>query len=168
MENIIVTNFGGQLAIYRSFDLKALIREILATELDFTTGLDNPDLDPEILAVMDNPTIYGLTQVLLHHDVEVECDLPEQDWDSLAFLGQDVVEGLKSCTARQLGLDERSGDFYVGDGFIVATNPRRADYYGGLEYVDQGLTVGLGQYKAYSQEDPRIAQAINYLEDEDA
>ena len=81
MDNVIVTNYSGLIQIYRGMDLPSLIREVLTSELDFTPGLDNPDLSPEILDCMANPTIEKLKACLLAADVEIECDLHDPRYE---------------------------------------------------------------------------------------
>ena len=87
--------------------------------------------------------------------------------DSINELVEDYVGEMRSVTAKQLGLDERCGIAWVDEDYIVARTSSRFDYYGGFEYVSKDDTQVIGDYKFYSANSSRIADAIECLMEAD-
>ena len=71
-------------------------------------------------------------------------------------------------SAEAVGLDSRAGYVFVSteEGWIaaVAGNVRSLEYYGGFEYVDDKLSIG--EMTFYSSDSSRVADAIEYYNDE--
>ena len=71
-------------------------------------------------------------------------------------------------SAEAVGLDHRAGYVFVStdEGWIaaVAGNVRSLEYYGGFEYVDDKLCIG--EMTFYSSDSSRVADAIEYYNDE--
>lgn len=65
------------------------------------------------------------------------------------------------------GLDRRAGrEIYTDGDFIVVSvdDAKSLDYYGGFEYVDSEFVTTLGDFKVYSSDDKRVAEAIEYFQ----
>lgn len=81
MDHVIVTNFEGDVALYRGPVLPDLIRIVLQDELDLTAeDLDppNPDYVPEALEAFRNPTLENLRQVLEAQETDLFYSGPEE------------------------------------------------------------------------------------------
>lgn len=81
MDHVIVTNFEGDIALYRGPVLPDLIRIVLRDELDLTAeDLDppNPDYVPEALEAFRNPTLENLRQVLEAQEIDLIHSGPEE------------------------------------------------------------------------------------------
>jgi hypothetical protein len=98
----------------------------------------------------------------------------DTEFDCVADLMDDVehvverhIQGMRKVEATALGLDVRCGMAWVDEDWIVCYASNRFDYYGGFEYVDKDLVKTIGDYKFYSAEDRRIADAIECLMEHD-
>jgi hypothetical protein len=87
--------------------------------------------------------------------------------DTVNEMVEKHVNGMRKVTATELGLDKRCGSAWVDEDTIVCDNDNSFDYYGGFEYVDKGCVQVLGNYKFYSADDSRIADAIECLMESD-
>jgi hypothetical protein len=77
------------------------------------------------------------------------------------------VTAMREVKASELGLDERCGKAWVDEDTIVTYTSNRFDYYGGFEYVDKDDIQVLGEYKFYSANSSRIADALECLMEHD-
>lgn len=67
MDHVIVTNFEGDVAIYRGPELAPLIRDVLEFEFDlnpFEMEDPDPDFSPALVEAIRNPSIETLTAAL--------------------------------------------------------------------------------------------------------
>ena len=81
MDHVIVTNFEGDIALYRGPDLADLIRIVLRDELDLTAeDLDppNPEFVPEALEAFRNPTLENPRLVLEAQETDLIYSGPEE------------------------------------------------------------------------------------------
>ena len=81
MDHVIVTNYEGDIALYRGPDLADLIRIVLRDELDLTTeDLDphHPEYFPEALEAFRNPTLENLRQVLEAQETDMFYSGPKE------------------------------------------------------------------------------------------
>ena len=81
MDHVIVTNFEGDVALYRGPVLPDLIRTVLRDELDLTAeDLDpsHPEYFPEALEAFRNPTLENLRQVLEAQETDMFYSGPEE------------------------------------------------------------------------------------------
>ena len=81
MDHVIVTDFEGDIALYRGPDLADLIRTVLRDELDLTAkDLDpsNPEFVPEALEAFRNPTLENLRLVLEAQETDLIYSGPEE------------------------------------------------------------------------------------------
>ena len=81
MDHVIVTNFEGDVAIYRGPELAPLIRDILETEFDLSSfEMENPDpeFEPALIEAIRNPTIPTLTAALATIDVDLFYSGPKE------------------------------------------------------------------------------------------
>jgi hypothetical protein len=83
--------------------------------------------------------------------------------DTINEMVEDYVSGMRKVNATKLGLDVRCGDAFVDEDYIVCYASNRFDYYGGFEYVRSDCVQVIGDYKFYSADDSRIADAIECL-----
>jgi hypothetical protein len=95
-------------------------------------------------------------------------------FDSVAEMQQAInevverhVQSMREVKASELGLDERCGKAWVEEDCIVTYASNRFDYYGGFEYVASDCVEVMGDYKIYSANDSRIADAIECLMEAD-
>ena len=87
--------------------------------------------------------------------------------DEVADMVERHVAGMRKVEATALGLDVRCGMAWVYEDYIVAYASNRFDYYGGFEYVDKDDVQVIGDYKFYSANSSRIADAIECLMEAD-
>ena len=87
--------------------------------------------------------------------------------DEVADMVERHVAGMRRVEATALGLDVRCGMAWVDEDYIVAYASNRFDYYGGFEYVDKDDVQVIGDYKFYSANSSRIADAIECLMEAD-
>ena len=99
--------------------------------------------------------------------------------DRVNALAEEFIATLTKVTAKDIGLDIRSGyELFVGDDCIAVSQSRNRSlaYYGGFEYVDSEHRVEIGNYVIYKSESRRVREHINTYkgivenedEDEDA
>lgn len=80
MDHVIVTNFEGDVAIYRGPELVPLIREVLETEFDPTPlEMEDPDpeFDPALIEAIRDPSIKTLDAALESMDTDMFYSGPE-------------------------------------------------------------------------------------------
>lgn len=81
MDHVIVTNFEGDVAIYRGPELTPLIRDILETEFDLSC-LEMEDPDPEfdlaLIEAIRNPSIETLAAALNAIDTDTFYSGPKE------------------------------------------------------------------------------------------
>lgn len=81
MDHVIVTNFEGDIALYRGPELIPLIREVLEFEFDLNPlemEDPDPDFDPALIEAIRNPSINTLTSALATIDVDTFHSGPEE------------------------------------------------------------------------------------------
>ena len=81
MDHVIVTNFEGDVAIYRGPELAPLIRDVLETEFDlspFEMEDPDPEFEPALIEAIQNPTIETLTAALATIDVDLFYSCPKE------------------------------------------------------------------------------------------
>ena len=71
-------------------------------------------------------------------------------------------------SAEAVGLDHRAGYVFVSteEGWIASRNTRLLEYYGGFEYIGEEYRVTVGEITFYSSDHSRVADAIEYYNDE--
>lgn len=80
MDHVIVTNFEGDIALYRGPELTPLIREVLEFEFDlnpFDMEDPDPDFDPALIEAIRNPSIKTLDAALEAIDTDMFYSGPE-------------------------------------------------------------------------------------------
>ena len=85
-------------------------------------------------------------------------------FDELATLRAAILESCDLYPAIDFGLDARCGSLYASEDYLVTTNRKSLDYYGGFEYVDPACVIQVGDLTVYSTEDDRVLQAMTTLE----
>lgn len=81
MDHVIVTNFEGDVAIYRGPELTPLIREVLEIEFDlspFEMEDPDPEFEPAVIEALRNPTILTLTSALKAIDTDMFYSGPRE------------------------------------------------------------------------------------------
>lgn len=81
MDHVIVTNFEGDIALYRGPELTPLIREVLEFEFDlnpFDMEDPDPDFDPALIEAIRNPSIPALTSALATLDTDTFYSGPQE------------------------------------------------------------------------------------------
>ena len=78
MDHVIVTNFEGDIALYRGPDLPDLIRTVLQDEFDLDSE-DPTSEDQEALKAFHNPTLESLRKALENQDTDLFYSGPEED-----------------------------------------------------------------------------------------
>jgi len=73
---------------------------------------------------------------------------------------------VKRVSAEDVGLDARAGYLFVSteEGWIASRNTRSLEYYGGFEYIGIEYRVTVGDFTFYSEDNSRVADAIEYYE----
>ena len=71
-------------------------------------------------------------------------------------------------SAEAVGLDHRAGYLFISteEGWIASRNTRSLEYYGGFEYIGEEYRVTVGEITFYSSDHSRVADAIEYYNDE--
>lgn len=87
--------------------------------------------------------------------------------DKITDLVNQFIRDLSRVNAREVGLNERCGEVYVGDSFIAVKsyNDNRLQYYGGFEYIDKEQRKQYGDlviYMVESDED-RVAECLEFF-----
>ena len=80
MDHVIVTNFEGDVAIYRGPVLVPLILKVLETEFDlspFEMEDPDPEFEPALIEAIHNPSIKTLTAALATLDTDMFYSGPE-------------------------------------------------------------------------------------------
>lgn len=81
MDHVIVTNFEGDVALYRGPELTPLIREVLEFEFDLNP-LEMEDPDPEfhpaLIEAIRNPSIKTLDAALESIDTDMFYSGPQE------------------------------------------------------------------------------------------
>ena len=81
MDHVIVTNYEGDIALYRGPEQVPLIREVLETEFDLTAEdleKPGPGFDPFLIEAIRNPSVNTLTSALTCIDVDTFHSGPEE------------------------------------------------------------------------------------------
>ena len=81
MDHVIVTNYEGDIAIYRGPELAPLIREVLETEFDLSPfEMENPDpeFEPALIEAIRNPLIKTLAAALASIDIDMFHSGPQE------------------------------------------------------------------------------------------
>jgi hypothetical protein len=87
--------------------------------------------------------------------------------DSVNNIVHNHVQNMRKVGSEELGLDRRCGSAWVNDDYIVTDAGSRFDYYAGFEYVDAEDIRSVGEYKFYSRNSSRIAEALEHLMEND-
>lgn len=78
----------------------------------------------------------------------------------------EAVWDLPRVRSREVGLDNRAGSVFVDvDNELIITKAHNAhslEYFGGFEYIDDGNTATIGDFKIYGlkESDSRIQRCI--------
>lgn len=81
MDHVIVTNYEGDIAIYRGPELAPLIREVLETEFDLSPfEMENPDpeFEPALIEAIRNPSTKTLADALASIDIDMFHSGPQE------------------------------------------------------------------------------------------
>ena len=81
MDHVIVTNYEGDIAIYRGLELAPLIREVLETEFDLSPfEMENPDpeFEPALIEAIRNPSTKTLADALASIDIDMFHSGPQE------------------------------------------------------------------------------------------
>lgn len=81
MDHVIVTNFEGDVALYRGPELAPLIREVLETEFDLSPlemADPDPEFDPRLIEAIRNPTLETLAAALNALDTDMLYSGPKE------------------------------------------------------------------------------------------
>jgi hypothetical protein len=93
------------------------------------------------------------------------------DFSELEYEITDLVDqftrDLPRVNAREVGLDERCGEVFVGENFIAVNsyNDNRIQYYGGFEYIDKEQRIQYGDLVFYlvESDDDRVAECLEHF-----
>lgn len=87
--------------------------------------------------------------------------------DKISDLVDQFIRDLPRGNAREVGLDERCGEVYVGDSFIAVKsyNDNRLQYYGGFEYISKEQRKQYGDLVIYmvESENDRVAECLEFF-----
>ncbi len=104
--------------------------------------------------------------------MKLEIDTEDHDiegliWEINDFSDTFIEQNTKKIHSKDLGMDERVGNIYVGDSFIAVPlnghSQKMLEYYGGFEYVDEEDIRYLGNYKIYLNSCNRVASHLERL-----
>lgn len=80
-------------------------------------------------------------------------------YEAVEELRERIVSSTTPYEPQDVGLDSRCGPVLVGDDFVATCMPSRLDYYGGFEYVKEGVMT-IGEMKVYFAEGNDRVQRI--------
>ena len=73
------------------------------------------------------------------------------------------METTEPVSACNVGLDRRCQTLLIGDGFVASMFPKALDYYGGFEYIEEGI-ITIGNMKIYSADNRRVQEVLDRFE----
>ena len=163
---IAITN---PLRVYTGWDLRALIRQVIEEAFDEPNILGNLDVSPEIREAWENPNPETLEGILLGLglDVIIQFGVDLQSYEELDNAVTEMCQALRDQCRKvdptEGGLDTRCGTLYLADDYLLTTQPRALDYYGGFEYVPTSLQIN--GVKLYPIEYGRVSDVFDLLEE---
>jgi hypothetical protein len=82
-------------------------------------------------------------------------------------LRERIVETTTPVEPQDVGLDDRCGPILIGNDFIASLMPRMLDYYGGFEYVTEGVMT-IGEMKVYPADgNDRVQRVLDFVTEEE-
>jgi len=84
-------------------------------------------------------------------------------YDKAEELCAEIMERTEPVSASNVGLDRRCLTLLIGDGFVATMFPRMLDYYGGFEYIEEGV-IQIGIMKVYSADNRRVQDILDRFE----
>jgi hypothetical protein len=86
----------------------------------------------------------------------------DEIYDAVEALREQIVSSTTPVQPQDVGLNPRCGPVLIGNDFVATLMPRLLDYYGGFEYVTEGVMT-IGEMKIYFAEgNDRVQRILNY------
>jgi len=91
----------------------------------------------------------------------------DEIYDLVEELREQIVFSTTPVQPQDVGLDPRCGAVLIGDDFLATLMPRLLDYYGGFEYVKEGV-MAIGEMKVYYAHagDDRVQRVLDCFNEE--
>ena len=83
---------------------------------------------------------------------------------------KNYLDTMELTTANRLGLDPRAGhEIFVGSNEVAVfiKDERALKYYGGFEYINDDDRTQLGDYVFYSKRATRVAECLEFYNEEE-
>ena len=88
-------------------------------------------------------------------------------YEAVEELRERIVSSTEPVEPQTVGLDRRCGPVLVGEDFVATCMPKQLDYYGGFEYVTEGV-MAIGEMKVYFAEgNDRVQTILDQLSNEE-
>lgn len=84
-------------------------------------------------------------------------------YDETEELAARIMATTELVSAENVGLDRRCQTLLIGDGFVASMFPKALDYFGGFEYIDEGI-INIGNMKVYSADNRRVQEVLDRFE----
>ena len=82
-------------------------------------------------------------------------------------LRERIVSSTEPVEPQTVGLDRRCGPVLIGPDFVATCMPKQLDYYGGFEYVTEGVMT-IGEMKIYFAEgNTRVQDILDQINHEE-
>ena len=81
-------------------------------------------------------------------------------YDETEALCAKIMETTTPVSATNVGLDRRCQTLLIGDGFVASTFPKALDYYGGFEYIEEGV-ISIGIMKVYDARNQGVQDVLD-------
>lgn len=89
--------------------------------------------------------------------------------EKVSDLVNEFIRDLPCVNAKEVGLDSRCGNLFVGEDFIAvySHSDNRLQYYGGFEYIDKALRNQIGDLVIYMVEDDecRVSECLEHFKE---
>lgn len=81
-------------------------------------------------------------------------------YDETEALAARIMATTTPVSAMNVGLDRRCQTLLIGDGFVASAFPKALDYYGGFEYIEEGI-ITIGIMKVYDASNKRVQDVLD-------
>jgi hypothetical protein len=84
-------------------------------------------------------------------------------YDKAEELCAEIMQDTVPVSANDVGLDRRCQTLLIGDGFVASMFPKALDYYGGFDYIEEGI-INIGNMKVYLADHRRVQDVLDRFE----
>jgi hypothetical protein len=87
----------------------------------------------------------------------------DEIYEKVEALHEAIVSSTTPVEPQEIGLDSRCGPILCGSDFVASLMPGQLDYYGGFEYVKEGV-ITIGEMKIYLAEgNDRVQRVLDFV-----